>query len=219
MNKDCKSLLKSGLNIFIAVFRSVLAVVGLTPGGPRSSSAPPPGVTGQVTPRVTIPLTGEYQIMTSLKFSHGTRVRSLSGCPRANKPKSRHKDGAESEPLRWADIWHDGNTQYWTEHTAGAQYQAVMAPVMPRANFCLIGGELIIPRSFKPFSLIFKNFQSNAECLILSERACPIAAKMAKSLNSSSRSHYSYNQYPYPAMEQPPEYSGAGCPCPMGICL
>ena len=26
--------------------------------------------------------------------------RSLSGCPRANKPKSRHKDGAESEPLR-----------------------------------------------------------------------------------------------------------------------
>ena len=28
-------------------------------------------------------------------------TRSLSGCPRANKPKSRHKDGAESEPLRW----------------------------------------------------------------------------------------------------------------------
>ena len=28
-------------------------------------------------------------------------ARSLSGCPRANKPKSRHKDGAESEPLRF----------------------------------------------------------------------------------------------------------------------
>ena len=26
--------------------------------------------------------------------------RSLSGCPRANKPKSRPKDGTESEPLR-----------------------------------------------------------------------------------------------------------------------
>ena len=26
--------------------------------------------------------------------------RSLSGCPRANKPRSRPKDGAESEPLR-----------------------------------------------------------------------------------------------------------------------
>ena len=99
-NKDCKSLHKTGLNILISVFRSVLAVVGLTPGGPRSSSAPPPAVTGQVTPRVTIPLTGEYQTIFSLKFSHGTRVRSLSGCPRANKPKSRHKDGAESEPLR-----------------------------------------------------------------------------------------------------------------------
>lgn len=29
-------------------------------------------------------------------FSH----RSLSGCPRANKPKSRPKDGTEAEPLR-----------------------------------------------------------------------------------------------------------------------
>ena len=27
--------------------------------------------------------------------------RSLSGCPRANKPKSRPKDGTEAEPLRW----------------------------------------------------------------------------------------------------------------------
>ncbi len=27
--------------------------------------------------------------------------RSLSGCPRANKPKSRPKDGTESEPLRY----------------------------------------------------------------------------------------------------------------------
>ena len=27
--------------------------------------------------------------------------RSLSGCPRANKPRSRPKDGAEAEPLRW----------------------------------------------------------------------------------------------------------------------
>ena len=26
--------------------------------------------------------------------------RSLSGCPRANKPKSRPKDGTEAEPLR-----------------------------------------------------------------------------------------------------------------------
>ena len=34
-------------------------------------------------------LTGNY-------FSH----RSLSGCPRANKPKSRPKDGTEAEPLR-----------------------------------------------------------------------------------------------------------------------
>merc|ERR1719195_845761 len=33
-----------------------------------------------------------------------------------------------------------------------------------------------------------------------SERACPIAAKMAKSLNSS-RSHYSYNQYSYHNVE------------------
>ena len=30
--------------------------------------------------------------------------RSLSGCPRANKPKSRHKDGAESEPLRFGSL-------------------------------------------------------------------------------------------------------------------
>ena len=30
--------------------------------------------------------------------------RSLSGCPRANKPKSRHKDGAESEPLRFDPV-------------------------------------------------------------------------------------------------------------------
>ena len=56
------------------------------------------------------------------------------------------------------------------------------------------------------------------ESLIPSERACPIAAKMAKSLNNS-RSHYSYNQYPYPGMEQPPEYPATACPCPMGICL
>ena len=34
-------------------------------------------------------ITGNY-------FSH----RSLSGCPRANKPKSRPKDGTEAEPLR-----------------------------------------------------------------------------------------------------------------------
>ena len=27
--------------------------------------------------------------------------RSLSGCPRANKPKSRPKDGTEAEPLRY----------------------------------------------------------------------------------------------------------------------
>ena len=27
--------------------------------------------------------------------------RSLSGCPRSNKPKSRPKDGTEAEPLRW----------------------------------------------------------------------------------------------------------------------
>ena len=45
-----------------------------------------------------------------------------------------------------------------------------------------------------------------------SERACPIAAKMAKSLNSSRN----YSSAPiYPAME---EY-GAGLSCPMGICL
>ena len=35
-------------------------------------------------------ITGNY-------FSH----RSLSGCPRANKPKSRPKDGTEAEPLRY----------------------------------------------------------------------------------------------------------------------
>ena len=47
---------------------------------------------------------------------------------------------------------------------------------------------------------------------LLSERACPIAAKMAKSLNSSRN----YSSAPiYPAME---EY-GAGLSCPMGICL
>ena len=28
--------------------------------------------------------------------------RSLSGCPRANKPKSRPKDGTEAEPLRYS---------------------------------------------------------------------------------------------------------------------
>lgn len=27
--------------------------------------------------------------------------RSLSGCPRANKPKSKPRDGQDSEPLRW----------------------------------------------------------------------------------------------------------------------
>lgn len=27
--------------------------------------------------------------------------RSLSGCPRANKPKSKPRDGQESEPLRY----------------------------------------------------------------------------------------------------------------------
>ena len=47
---------------------------------------------------------------------------------------------------------------------------------------------------------------------LLSERACPIAAKMAKSLNSSRN----YSSAPiYPAME---EY-GASLSCPMGICL
>ena len=51
-----------------------------------------------------------------------------------------------------------------------------------------------------------------------SERACPIAAKMAKSLNSS-RSHYSYNQYPYHNMETADYSSSLSCPCPMGICL
>lgn len=30
--------------------------------------------------------------------------RSLSGCPRANKPKSKPRDGQDSEPLRWIFI-------------------------------------------------------------------------------------------------------------------
>ena len=34
--------------------------------------------------------------------------RSLSGCPRANKPKSRPKDGTEAEPLRYALEWENG---------------------------------------------------------------------------------------------------------------
>lgn len=32
--------------------------------------------------------------------------RSLSGCPRANKPKSKPRDGQDSEPLRWVKSQH-----------------------------------------------------------------------------------------------------------------
>ena len=192
-------------------------MVGLTPGGPRSSSAPPPGVTAQVTPLVTIPLTGDHWQYMSLDILMSPHVRSLSGCPRANKPKSRHKDGAESEPLRWETT---ANIIDIDINQAGAQYQAVMAQVMPQANFCHIEGEWVIWSLVMSSGFTFQHFAMLMSVSDPSERACPIAAKMAKSLNSSSRSHYSYNQYPYPAMDQTPsEYSGSGCPCPMGICL
>ena len=92
-------ILHSLWSVCIPVSRSAPAVADPTPAGPRSSSVPLLAVTGLDTPRATTPPTGRSS--SSYPPSSTALSRSLSGCPRANKPKSRHKDGAESEPLRW----------------------------------------------------------------------------------------------------------------------
>ena len=89
----------------LSVSPSVLGVADQTPGGLRSWSVQHPGVTAPATPRATTPLTGEtWPAVLTLSQPASPLSRSLSGCPRANKPKSRHKDGAESEPLRFESL-------------------------------------------------------------------------------------------------------------------
>ena len=97
-----------------------------------------------------------------------------------------------------------------------------MAPdTLPASSYRIAGEQYMIQTSsvcddevFIVYSILLNFIKSHFP----SERACPIAAKMAKSLNSS-RSHYSYNQYPYHNMETADYSSSLSCPCPMGICL
>ena len=97
-----------------------------------------------------------------------------------------------------------------------AQSLAAMVQATPLESFSHTGGKTSSlsqksPNIQLPKCPIFALFQPWHQPS-LSERACPIAAKMAKSLNSSRN----YSSAPiYPAME---EY-GAGLSCPMGICL
>ena len=154
-------------------------------------------------------------------------TRSLSGCPRANKPKSRHKDGAESEPLRWfffdfgyvdfcfviflllqslpcCDPKHTQMPDPWLRRLWPRHRQI---PLPPEVKTSQSEKSPPSPQKSTPAPPFPPSPPPSP-----SERACPIAAKMAKSLNSSRN----YSSAPiYPAME---EY-GAGLSCPMGICL
>ena len=82
-------------------------------------------------------LLSQVSVLGSLA-AHNLLSRSLSGCPRANKPKSRHKDGAESEPLRWESLLSVVDVLVWL---AGVPYQAVTALVTPLASSCLTAGQ------------------------------------------------------------------------------
>ena len=80
--------------------------------------------------------------------------RSLSGCPRANKPRSRPKDGAEAEPLRWEML-----ILYITFHR---QFFSKFLSSIKKFNLCVCFHNSLSMMFPNEASICSPNFEGNA---------------------------------------------------------